>query len=90
MFEQRDMQKQTRISNDGTRYQINDVVEDLRHANNVTDVRTLRQPGGGKVHIVVRAKFKFWLSCQKNSGKKSQTQWVIIKLNDCSSVKENR
>ncbi|XP_072380773.1 uncharacterized protein [Diabrotica undecimpunctata] len=66
MFPYKDIHKQTWISNDHiTRNQIDHIIVDARHGNNIIDVRSLRGIDGDTDHYLVRAKAKSRISNHK-------------------------
>lgn len=53
---------------------------DVRHGNNVLDVRSLREVDEDADHFLVKAKLRIRISSQKNQKTYQIAQWDIEKL----------
>lgn len=81
MFPHKDIHKQTWVSNDHiTRNQIDHIIVDARHGNNIMDVRSLRGIDGDTDHYLVRAKVKTRISSQKYNKTIKNPQWNLDEI----------
>ncbi|XP_072387477.1 uncharacterized protein [Diabrotica undecimpunctata] len=81
MFPHKDIHKQTWVSNDHiTRNQIDHIIIDARHGNNIIDVRSLRGIDGDTDHYLVRAKVKSRISSHKYNKTTINPQWNMDEM----------
>lgn len=83
MFDHKSIHKQTWMSNDGiTRNQIDHILINARHGNNIMDVRSLRGIDGDTDHFLVRAKTRERISSTRKGKTTPAIKWDIGKLQE--------
>lgn len=91
MFPHKDIHKQTWVSNDHiTRNQIDHIIVDARHSNNIIDVRSLRGIDGDTDHYLVRAKVKSRISSHKYNKTTINPQWNMDEIHSAENQRNYR